>query len=301
MDKEDLIKKWLNNDLSEAEAKSFQDLEDAKLYEEIIQEGQRFKGETRAKVQSFETIEPKLFTKKPDSINWIKIVSKIAAVFVIGIGLLALWNLEKTSAINTEYAQNETITLPDNSVVHLNELSQLEYSTSNWDDKRLLELKGEAFFDVEKGKRFVVNTQFGNVSVLGTEFNVLSRDSIFKVSCYEGLVQVYYESNQIKLPAGTEFVLKHGKGQKNPIRVAKPYWLKSMSVFENASIDNVIKEIEKQFDIIVIKAYDPENLMFTGAFEHNNLENALKSITQPLNLTYEISNNNEVTIRNVKN
>ena len=69
----------------------------------------------------------------------------------------------------------------------LNELSQLEYNASKWDENRSLELKGEAFFDVEKGKRFDVTTEFGNVSVLGTEFNVLSRDSIFKVSCYEGL------------------------------------------------------------------------------------------------------------------
>ena len=76
--------------------------------------------------------------------------------------------------------------------------SELNYNASKWGEKRELELKGEAFFDVEKGKRFDVNTELGKISVLGTEFNVLSRDSIFKVSCYEGLVQVTYGNEKIK-------------------------------------------------------------------------------------------------------
>ena len=43
------------------------------------------------------------------------------------------------------------------------------------------------------------------------------------------------------------------------------------------------------------------NIKFTGAFEHNNLENALKSVSNPLNLTYTILNTNEVIIRNEQN
>ena len=164
----------------------------------------------------------------------------------------------------------------------MNQDSQLEYNVSNWDKKRTLELKGEAFFDVEKGKRFDVNTKFGSVSVLGTEFNVLSRDSIFKVSCYEGLVQVVYGSETINLPAGNEFVVLSGNAEKIDITIAEPYWLKNMSVFKNASIDAVLKEIENQFDITIHDAFVDKEIMFTGAFEHNNLENALKAVMQPL-------------------
>jgi len=137
------------------------------------------------------------------------------------------------------------------------------------------------------------------VSVLGTEFNVMSRDSIFKVSCYEGLVKVIYNDDEVKLPGGTEFVLSSGKGLKSNIVIAEPYWLKNMSVFEDASFKAVVEELEKQFNI---KVQYPSglNVNFTGAFEHNNLENALKSISTPLNLTYSIENINEVIIRNGK-
>lgn len=300
MDKEQLIKKWLNNDLSEIESRAFNTLEDVDVYKEIIEEAQRFGGDSNAKVVSFDVLDKKLVSQKRKSINWIKIVSSAAAVLVFGFALFTLINKDQLNTFKTGLAQNETITLPDNSIVNLNELSQLNYNSSNWDDKRTLDLKGEAFFDVEKGNRFDVNTTFGKVSVLGTEFNVLSRDSIFKVSCYEGLVQVVYNNDKVKLPAGTEFILSSGKGLKSTIAIAEPYWLKNMSVFEDTSFKTVVSELEKQYNIKVQYPSDL-NLKFTGAFEHDSLENALKSITKPLNLTYTILNTNEVIIRNGQN
>lgn len=300
MDKEQLIKKWLNNDLSETESKAFNALKDANLFKEIIEEAQRFSGNTHANVESFDALDKILVSKKTTSTNWMTIVSSLAAILVVGFALFTVINTDQINSFKTDLAQNETITLPDNSIVNLNELSELEYVSSNWDENRSLTLKGEAFFDVEKGKRFDVNTAFGKVSVLGTEFNVLSRDRIFKVSCYEGLVQVTHNNKDIKLPAGTEFILSSGKGLKTSIAVAEPYWLKNMSVFENASFEAVVEELEKQYNISI--QYPSElNINFTGAFEHNNLENALKSISKPLNLTYTIQNTNEVIIKNGQN
>ena len=45
---------------------------------------------------------------------------------------------------------------------------------------------------------------------------------------------------------------------------------------------HVIEEIEKQFNITILKASDKNDVKFTGAFEHKNLENALKSVLNPL-------------------
>lgn len=300
MNEEHLIKKWLNNDLSEIESKAFYALDDAHFYESIIEEAQLYSGMNHAKVKPFESIETKIVNKS-SKLNWLRILPRIAAIFIIGLTLFTLFNRDHINSFNTDYAQNETITLPDLSIVKLNELSQLTYNESNWDDNRILNLNGEAYFDVEKGNLFEVQTPLGNVSVLGTEFNVLSRDSIFKVSCYEGLVKVSYDNANIKLPAGTEFILTSGKGKKSSIAIAEPYWLKNMSVFENAPINIVLTDLEKQYNLTIIKEFNEKDMLFTGAFEHNHLENALKSITSPLNLTYTIQNTNEVIIRNEQN
>ena len=301
MDKEYLLKKWLDNDLSEAEAKAFKALDDAKLYEEIVDEAQRFGGNHQAKVPAFETLDKRLEDKKVAPFNWMKVASRFAAVFVVGLALFFFLNKDNTNTISTDLAQKETVTLPDNSRVELNELSQLDYNSSNWKNERTLNLKGEAFFDVEKGKRFDVTTTLGKVSVLGTEFNVLSKDSIFKVTCYEGLVEVRYNDKVIQLPAGSEFILDSGKAQKSNVAIAEPYWLKKMSVFKDAPIKAVLLELENQYNISITDSIITDDLRFTGAFEHNNLNSALKSISQPLGLTYSIINNEKVTIRNVKN
>lgn len=300
MDKEQLVIKWLNNELSDAELREFSSLEDADLYQEIVDEVQRFDGTIHAKVPSFDTMNTQLETKTNTSSKWVRLVSGIAAILVVGFAMFTFLTRAQMSTFETEIAKTQIITLPDNSVVTLNELSALKYSDSDWDTNRSLDLEGEAFFDVEKGNRFDVNTSFGQVSVLGTEFNVLSRDSLFKVSCYEGLVRVTYNNNSVELPAGSEFVLRSNKGATSNIVIAEPYWLKNMSVFENASFEAVIKEFETQYAVTVQYPTDL-SFKFTGAFEHNDLENALKSITLPFNLTYDILNTNTVIIKDVQN
>lgn len=296
-DKEYFIKKWLNNNLTDSEEKLFNASNDAELYKEIVAEAARFRGNSNAKVHSYEELEKKLELSEKSKLNWLKIASGIAAIFVIGFTVFKFFSSDPISSYKTEITQNKTITLPDNSIVNLNELSSLEFKSSDWDKKRSLNLRGEAFFDVEKGKLFDVLTEFGKVSVLGTEFNIISRDSIFKVSCYEGLVQVSYNDKEVRLPAGTEFILKSGKGLKTSVAISEPQWLKNMSVFKNALYNTVIEEFEKHYKVNIEYPSDV-NSKFTGAFELDNIDNALKSITVPFNYSCTITNENVVIIRN---
>ncbi|RSC95212.1 FecR family protein [Tenacibaculum singaporense] len=296
MKKDDLIQKWLRNELTNEEQADFNTLDDANFLEEIIQEGQRFKADKHISTPSFESLNNRLSVKKTTSTNWLLVVSKIAAVFIIGLGIFYFLNNGQATVFNTQYAESKTITLPDNSMVELNEFSHLEYNSSTWKKQRSLLLKGEAFFDVEKGMRFDVKTSNGIISVLGTEFNVLDRDSIFKVSCYEGLVQVSYKNKITKLPVGKELSIIKGVEQNTSTILSQPKWLKNMSAFENVFLSDVVAELEQQYNIKVQLNIQNSDLKFTGAFTNNNLERALKSITLPFNLSYEINNKQRVII-----
>jgi transmembrane sensor len=300
MEKEYLLKKWLNNDLSESEAKAFKAMEGSDLYEGIIEEAQRFKGGAQEKVADFELLKSKLKDKEKKPVRWMNMAARIAAVFILGIGIFTYLDRDQINSFATISGQKQSITLPDNSIVTLNESSELFYKASQWEDKRILNFKGEAYFDVEKGKRFDVITNQGTVSVLGTEFNVLSREGVFKVSCYEGLVKVAYNNSLVQVPAGTEFTLGSGNLLKSDVLLSQPTWLNNMSVFENAAFKKVILELENQYQVKIQFPKDT-NRIFTGAFEHDDLENALRSITQPLDMTYIILNDKEVMIRNGQN
>ncbi|MGS0524967.1 FecR domain-containing protein [Zobellia nedashkovskayae] len=91
-------------------------------------------------------------------------IAAAAAVIIFG-SYFYLNNLDEN--IVTEYAENKEVVLPDNSKVRLNADSELSYSERKWSKERNVELKGEAFFKVAKGKRFTVATDAGKVAVLG--------------------------------------------------------------------------------------------------------------------------------------
>ncbi|MAD96819.1 MAG: anti-sigma factor [Flavobacteriaceae bacterium] len=299
MDKNYLIEKWLNNDLTAEEQKAFDALEDNAFLKEIIQEGQRFKGQNPSKVAAFENLEKEIVDEPKNTTSWTNIFLKVAAVFVIAFGLYFLLDKDQHNTFETQLAQTEQITLPDNSMVTLNELSQLDFD-DDWTTERTVQLKGEAYFKVAKGKRFDVKTEFGTVSVLGTQFNVKAQDSIFSIICYEGLVQVNYNNTTTKLSAGNACRVINGKPEAFNVAVIQPEWLQNMKVFKEASIKDVFVAIEKYYTVKIVTDSIDNTILFTGAFELGNLENALKATTKSLNLTYEINSKNEVVIKNAK-
>ena len=88
----------------------------------------------------------------------------------------------------TVAGQQLTVALPDGSAVALAPLSTL--TVHEFDGTRRLELTGDAFFEVEKGTPFSVETGNGEVTVLGTSFEVRSRTSSLAVACATGKVRV---------------------------------------------------------------------------------------------------------------
>ncbi len=292
MEKEYLIKKWLDNDLSADELIAFKALDD---YEELIMisnhtktlETPSFNSESELKHLK-NTINAK---KKSISKSWLNPLLKIAALIVICIGIYQ-FTINTESSFTTKIAQKDKITLPDHSIVNLNALSSLTFNEKKWNTNRNVSLKGEAFFDVAKGATFNVNTNHGIITVYGTEFNVKSRDNYFEVKCYEGLVGVTYNDTEVKLKPGDSFlVLKDEIISQDTNNSSRPFWLDNESVFNSIPYSEVLSEFERQYNVDVIVKNIDTNLLFTGGFSHKNIETALKSITSPLQLTYKTEAN----------
>lgn len=302
MKREDLIKKWLNNELSASEIEDFEKLEDSVFNKEIIEEAKRFKASSNHKVADFDTFYKQLNTTNEEecddlkTLPWKRILPQIAAALIIGLTLFFFLNRDITSSYSTTIAQKQTLTLPDNSSVILNAMSTITYYKNNWSKTRSLQLEGEAFFEVEKGETFDVITPIGKVSVLGTKFNVKQRDKLFEVYCYEGLVKVIYNNTAIRLPAGKAIRFANGKMTEYTITEDKPQWSSSISKFSNVPVIEVFEEFKRQYDVTIDCSQINTATLFTGAFEHNNMNNALKAITKPLQLTFEKKSHNRVII-----
>ena len=191
--------------------------------------------------------------------------------------------------VRTDIAQKETFNLPDNSVVQLNASSEISYNKGKWDKERSLTLNGEAYFKVTKGNTFSVETSQGTVTVLGTQFNVFSRDTMFNIKCFEGLVSVAYADTLVKLPAGNGIKIENNKlVVQSSIDADVPSWIANESSFENESLKTVIEELQHQYPIVITSPENITNKRFTGSFTHDDLELALRSICDPLRLGYTI-------------
>lgn len=198
--------------------------------------------------------------------------------------------------VSTGIGQKTTFNLPDESEVQLNAASKISYNKRNWDKKRTLTLDGEAYFKVTKGNAFNVETPQGTVTVLGTQFNVFSRDTVFNIKCFEGLVSVAFADTLIRLPAGNRLKVENNKliVHDNTGSV-EPSWIAQESSFDNATLSTVLSELQYQYPVKITSHANITLKRFTGSFTHSDLESALRSVCEPLRLAYTIDGD-EVTI-----
>jgi ferric-dicitrate binding protein FerR (iron transport regulator) len=182
--------------------------------------------------------------------------------------------------------------LPDGSIVQLNADSKLEYNKLLWLVNRNVSLKGEAYFDAEKGKKFTVFSERGQTQVLGTGFNVYSRNQDYKVECIEGSVKVSCigSRDDIVLLAGdgVHFGTSDQVMLYNFSVEDRNDWRKGEFYFNNESLNSVFETLSRQFDIDLQFNRDINNIKYTGYFNDKNLENALKLICDPVDLSYHI-------------
>ena len=279
------LAKWLSGEMTEQELAAFKADPDFALYEKIKNHS------ATLEITSFD--EQKMFSKIMNAPKkQVKTVSltqhwmfRVAAVLVIGLGLFFTYKNFETSS---EFAQNGSRTsflLPDQSEVVLNSGSEINYRKWGWDSRRSLELQGEAYFKVAKGKTFVVNTPLGKVSVLGTQFNVKQRDNRFDVSCYEGKVKINYNNTELIITKGMRVAFKDGKSLDIPqSKVEKPEWLSNEMVFYQSDLKSIVSEFERHFNVTLELKITDSNQLFTGTIPCKNIDVAL----QVLSLSYHL-------------
>ena len=216
---------------------------------------------------------------------------RVAASLAIIMGVLFL--MKQNIEIISPPGENITHTLPDNSRISINAGSKITYDQKNWEKNRKVNLKGEAFFAVEIGSSFTVVTENGNVQVLGTKFNVFSRDGSLRVKCTEGKVKVTNRngSSEQVIQAGDIVQLdKQNKLEKIPFQ-AKFDWRQEAYSYNKIQLNQVFAEIERQFDVEIKSSDEIKTLLFTGALETKYLKKALYMVTWPMSLSYNINGN----------
>ena len=217
----------------------------------------------------------------------------VGLVAAASIAILLILRIMTPGTIQLESPRGEHLahTLPDNSQVELNAESSINYDKKGWADNRLVKLEGEAFFQVEKGSRFVVETPLGEVEVLGTSFNVYNRGENFRVNCMTGSVQVSSSKGGINevLKPGEYVYWSEANGFQSSAfdKEDQETWWNGTYQFKDIPLAEVFEELGRQYDKEILVNPVIGKIKWNGSFKGNDLEKALEDISWTNNLTYK--------------
>lgn len=213
------------------------------------------------------------------------------------------------NTLKIPYGKKFEVQLSDGTIVHLNAGTSLRYPVQFLKNQsRQVYLTGEAYFEVSKDKAhpFTVNTQEVNVEVLGTKFNVNSytEDINTDVVLVEGKVSLYKDKktteNQVYLTPGLKGSNQRGQQKIMTEPVNTDYytaWVKGSLVFKNASFNEIIKKLERNYNITIInknKALGKE--IFNARFDNEPIEVVLKYLSDSYEIDYKI-NEDQIIIK----
>ncbi|WP_343616629.1 FecR domain-containing protein [Flavobacterium sp.] len=188
------------------------------------------------------------------------------------------------NTLSTPTGGQYNIVLADGTKVFLNAVSSIRYPTQFNGDQRIVELEGEAYFEVAKNKNqpFIVKSADQAIKVLGTHFNVHAYDNepIIKTTLLEGSVAVTYQNQKTILKPGQQ---SNVTANSNKITVrevdteAAIAWKNGRFKFDNADLKSVMKQLERWYGIKVEYRGDVSDVRFNGGtFRNKNLSEVLK-------------------------
>jgi len=198
------------------------------------------------------------------------------------------------------------VSLSDGTKVWLNSKSTLKYPVEFSGKTRNVTLEGEAYFEVSKNAQspFTVKTKSGDVTVLGTHFNVsaYAEDQNFETTLAEGKVKVSEENQSVILNPGQQ-----ARSKNSGLRVvdvdAAVYtaWKDGKFYFENENLKNILNKMARWYNFEVkFQQKELEQIKFTGiVLKDEPIDRFLDIISKTSNIKYKITKVNqayEVTV-----
>ena len=288
---------WLAGNLSDEQLKLLVSADDFAAYQKLRESIGSYQVSNPDMEKNYEAISRKFKSKYTTESKKAIPLYRYAAIAATLLLLVGLYNVFVFSnSIATGYGKTALVRLNDGSRVTLNAKSEVSYPAL-FQCNRTIKLHGEAFFEVAKGNTFTVKTTQGNVTVLGTKFNVISREDFFEIICFEGKVKVVSNHKTTILTAGKAIRFYEGQSETwTATNESRPLWIAGESGFKKAPLFLVLSQLQKQFGYSVQYPRELRHVKFTGSFSNRDLDTALQSICLPLNLKYKETKDRKILL-----
>lgn len=229
----------------------------------------------------------------------------VAAVVLIT-GLATIWTLTDKTDIKADMlvlhnqAGSPTLvaTLEDGSIVYLSDRTSIHYPEHFAGNKREISLQGNAFFEITKQSErpFIIETQTVTIEVLGTSFNVKSRDdNSFSLSVRHGKVKVTSRATKesVSVDAGQTALFNLNNLHTIPTEDYSQFHAYMRRIhFKDQTLANIIRFINENTESVQLKiAPELEERSITVTFDNNTPDTMAMLICKYLNLEYSRQGN----------
>jgi hypothetical protein len=192
------------------------------------------------------------------------------------------------------------VVLSDGTKVWVNSESAIGYYSRFEDNKRIVDLQGEAYFEVAKDENrpFIVKTNNMDVRVLGTHFNVKAYpdETHTYTTLSEGKVQVKMGEEYAVIDPDQQVVLNNGTGkfeQKEVDASIYSAWVKGKFIFKDEPLENIMLTLSRWYDVEVFYPNQDikDELYSMSVNRYDNIEVLLKKMEKTGALQFELKKN----------
>ena len=198
--------------------------------------------------------------------------------------------------VNVPRGGEYQLMLSDGSKVQLNSMSSIRFPVQFAQDCRLVELEGEASFEVSKtGQPFIVQTKGMKIEVLGTTFNISAyANEEYQTTLVSGSVKVQTEngSNRILKPS-EQACITPGSNQINVRNVDTAFytsWIHGKINFKDQRLDDIMKTLARWYDMDVVYENEATKELRFGCYvnRYNEITPLVKLLEQTGRVTVTV-------------
>lgn len=254
---------------------------------------QKFKTRVAQKEENIQSVQLKA-KRSNGNFKWLS----IAATFFIVAGVWLVYSLLGNAY--TEVSSKALVVnkvLPDGSQLVLNKNTTLSYANDFKQNRKVLLLKGEVFFDVAHDRKhpFTIAMDQVNVMVVGTSFNIKRNTDHIEIIVESGVVKVKRNNSEISLIKG-ERVMISADSQPQLVKQANEdelynYYRTQFFVARNTPLYRLVNVLNEAYGVQIVPTDDIKGLRIYTTLPFNNLDKNLNNICEALDLQMERNQN----------
>lgn len=178
--------------------------------------------------------------------------------------------------VTTDKGRQWSLVLPDGSKVWLNAASSIHYPLSFTGKERIVEITGEAYFEVVHNAAQPFRVKAGNqvIEDIGTAFNInaYTDEKVVRTTLVEGSVKINAANTSVTIKPGQQAFLADNSNSFTTTEVNTAdavAWKTGFFSFHDADIQTVMRQLIRWYDVQVTYQGEGDRQSFTGKIDRN--------------------------------